>query len=65
MCPVDGSLFGGEVLAGPFAGGRGYGVACSLVGLVGQDGNAQADAGGDDPMPAGCGEVVDAAGQGW
>lgn len=41
--------------------GHGGDVARSLVGLVGQGGNAETDTGRDDPVPAGRGEITDPA----
>ncbi len=63
MGPVDTLLLDVEVFARPSSGGDGDDVAGALVALVGEDGDAESDAGGDDQMPAGGGQVVRVAGQ--
>jgi hypothetical protein len=63
VCPVHALLFDCEVFARSSPVGNGDGGAGALVAAVGQDRNAQSDAGGDDPLPAGRGEIMGPAGQ--
>lgn len=53
----------GEVSVRPSPGGNGDDVVGTLVALVGQDGDAELDEGGDGQVSAGCGQVVRVTGQ--
>ncbi|KUL41809.1 hypothetical protein ADL12_11065 [Streptomyces regalis] len=63
-CPVEGLFCGSEFLQGFPLNAGGQPRASTLVGEIGQDRNALALADPDDPVGAGCGQVVSPARQG-